>query len=174
MFIRALFAFLVLPGVAAIMVPAVLGGFDPWRASGFWQGSAVMLLGAVLLLCCVRDFYISGKGTLAPWDPPKRLVVVGLYRYVRNPMYVGVLTLVAGWAIVFASPLLVIYALFLAISFHIQVIVQEEPWLRSQFGNDWSTYCANVGPDWRSADLKRAIWRIGGVSKQAERQKVSP
>jgi protein-S-isoprenylcysteine O-methyltransferase Ste14 len=92
----------------------------------------------------VRDFYVSGKGTLAPWDPPKNLVVVGLYCHVRNPMYVGVLTLVAGWAVVFESPLLVLYALILAIGFHIRVLKYEEPWLASQFGNDWREYSKAV------------------------------
>ena len=60
-------------------------------------GLLVMFLGTVVLGWCIRDFYISGKGTLAPWDPPRKLVVMGLYRYVRNPMYIGVLILVAGW-----------------------------------------------------------------------------
>jgi len=62
--------------------------------------------GLVVLLWCVRDFYVSGRGTLAPWNPPKRLVVVGLYRFTRNPMYIGVLMVVGGWAVRAGSPVL--------------------------------------------------------------------
>jgi protein-S-isoprenylcysteine O-methyltransferase Ste14 len=104
-----------------------------------------MFLGLVLLLWCVRDFSVSGKGTLAPWDPPKRLVMIGLYRHVRNPMYVGVVTLVAGWAVLYLSPILLGYALILAIAFHIRVLTYEEPWLAGQFGNAWQEYRSHVG-----------------------------
>ena len=145
MFIRALLAFLVLPGIAAFVLPPLLASVDPWRTEVLRLGGLVMLLGIVLLLWCVRDFYVSGKGTLAPWDPPKNLVVIGLYRYVRNPMYVGVLTLVAGWSMLLASPVLALYTVVLAVGFHIRVIVNEEPWLSSQFGNEWARYRANVG-----------------------------
>ena len=144
MFFRALLAFLVLPGIVGIIMPPVIAAFDPWRGAPVWQGSLLMVAGFVLLLWCVRDFYVRGKGTLAPWDPPKNLVVVGLYRHMRNPMYVSVLTLVAGWAVTVGSFLVALYAVVLAIAFHIRVVVSEEPWLRSQFGDDWSHYCANV------------------------------
>jgi protein-S-isoprenylcysteine O-methyltransferase Ste14 len=148
MFLRALLAFLALPGLAAIVVPPLLARFDPWARGPFWPGAAAMLLGAVLLLWCVRDFYVSGKGTLAPWDPPRRLVVVGLYRHLRNPMYVGVLALVAGWALLFMSPILAGYAALLALAFHVRVVTHEEPWLESQFGEDWRRYKAEVAR-WR-------------------------
>ena len=103
-----------------------------------------MLLGGALLLWCVRDFHVSGKGTLAPWDPPKNLVVVGLYRHVRNPMYVGVLTLVAGWSVLLASPVVALYAVALAVAFHVRVLMSEEPWLSSRFGAEWTRYSAGV------------------------------
>jgi len=141
---RALLAFLVLPGVVALVVPPVLAAIDPWRAGFVFAGALVMLLGLRWLLWCVRDFYVSGKGTLAPWDPPKKLVVVGLYRHVRNPMYVGVLTLVAGWALLLASPLILGYALVLAVGFHVRVLLHEEPWLESRFGADWRQYRSEV------------------------------
>jgi protein-S-isoprenylcysteine O-methyltransferase Ste14 len=108
-FLRALLAFLVLPGVVAFIIPPLLAAIDPWRREAFLPGALVMLLGVVLVLWCVRDFYVSGKGTLAPWDPPAKLVVVGLYRYMRNPMYVGVVTLVLGWSLLLTSPVLVCY-----------------------------------------------------------------
>jgi protein-S-isoprenylcysteine O-methyltransferase Ste14 len=144
MFLRALGAFLVLPGLAAIIFPPLLAVFDPWSKEIFLPGSFIMLIGASLLMSCVRDFYVAGKGTLAPWDPPKNLVVVGLYRYLRNPMYVGVLTLVAGWTLLFESPLLLLYEIILAVGFHIWVLKYEEPKLESLFGNDWLRYSAAV------------------------------
>ena len=145
MFLRALLAFLVLPGVVAFLIPPILALIDPWRMGVFWPGALVVLLGVILLLWCVRDFYVSGKGTLAPWDPPTKLVVVGLYRYVRNPMYVGVITLVVGWSVLLTSPFLMCYALILAVVFHVRVLTNEEPWLQSQFGSEWERYRSEVG-----------------------------
>lgn len=147
MFARALLAFLVLPGLAAIAVPPIIASVDPWRGPGHRLGVGVMLVGAVVLLWCVRDFYVSGKGTLAPWDPPKNLVVVGLYRHVRNPMYLGVLLLVLGWSIYLASLLVAGYVVVLAIAFHVRVRTHEEPWLSATFPRAWARYSADV-PRW--------------------------
>jgi protein-S-isoprenylcysteine O-methyltransferase Ste14 len=107
-------------------------------------GWPILLLGVFVLLWCVRDFYKIGKGTLAPWDPPRKLVVVGLYRFVRNPMYVGVLGTVAGWSLIAGSPVLGGYTVVLAIAFHLRVIFYEEPALARQFGDDWTRYRATV------------------------------
>jgi len=104
-------------------------------------------VGAVILVWCVRDFYVSGKGTLAPWDPPKRLVIVGLYRFTRNPMYVGILLLLAGWSLLAASPLLIGYTMVVAIAFHLRVVLYEEPTLLGLFGEEWTSYVASV-PRW--------------------------
>jgi protein-S-isoprenylcysteine O-methyltransferase Ste14 len=145
MFFRALLAFVVLPGVAAFILPPLLALIDPWRKNILWPGALVMLLGVAWLLWCVRDFYVSGKGTLAPWDPPKHLVVVGLYRYMRNPMYVGVLMMVVGWSLFLTSPVLALYSVVLAVGFHVRVLVNEEPWLSSQFGGEWARYSSEVG-----------------------------
>jgi protein-S-isoprenylcysteine O-methyltransferase Ste14 len=145
MFLRSLLAFLVLPGIAGFALPPVLAAVDPWRSAVWWQGAPAMTMGVILVLWCVRDFYAAGKGTLAPWDPPKHLVIVGLYRYVRNPMYAGVLILVCGWSILLASPVLAFYTGVLAIGFHIRVILSEEPFLLSRFGDGWKRYRANVG-----------------------------
>jgi protein-S-isoprenylcysteine O-methyltransferase Ste14 len=146
-FLRALLAFLALPGVVAGIVPALILGenFHPARTAA--AGAAMLALGLVLLLSCVRDFYVSGKGTLAPWDPPARLVVVGLYRFVRNPMYVAVLALVAGWGVAFGSPSIGLYLAVLAMGFHLRVLVGEEPWLRRRFGEEWEGYARWV-PRW--------------------------
>ncbi len=106
-----------------------------------------MIGGSFILLWCVRDFYISGKGTLAPWSPPKRLVIVGLYRICRNPMYIGVLVLVVGWAIFATSPLLVGYFVVLVFSFHFRIVMYEEPQLLELFGAVWESYSSLV-PRW--------------------------
>ncbi len=148
MFIRALMAFLILPCVVGGLIPIILASVDPWRVHGFIScGIPVAGLGLLVLLWCVRDFYVSGKGTLAPWDPPKHLVIVGLYRYSRNPMYIGVLTLIGGWALLSGSPLLACYLFLFSVIFHLRVICFEEPWLSKTFGVDWTSYCA-VTPRW--------------------------
>ena len=147
MFVRALLAFLVLPGVVGFVVPIFIGYLDPWRGHKSFAGLALAHLGIVLLLWCVRDFYVAGKGTLAPWDPPQRLVDIGFYRYSRNPMYIAVLTIIAGWAAYFGSWLLLVYACVCALAFHLRVRYNEEPRLQSQFGTDWQRYKRNV-PRW--------------------------
>jgi protein-S-isoprenylcysteine O-methyltransferase Ste14 len=95
----------------------------------------------------VRDFYVSGKGTLAPWAPPEKLVTVGLYHYSRNPMYVSVALVLLGWAVSFSSPALYIYTLLVVTAFHIRVVRGEEPWLARKHGSDWEHY-ANQVPRW--------------------------
>jgi len=84
LFFRALVAFLALPVIVAGLLPWMLLPNDRWRIGGTLLGWPVLAFGACVLLWCVRDFYLVGKGTLAPWDPPKTLVIVGLYRFLRN------------------------------------------------------------------------------------------
>ena len=144
MFIRALISFIALPGIFAVIAPPLIAYFDPWNRAHWIPGVFVMIIGAVVLLWCVCDFYTLGKGTLAPWDPPKKLVVLGLYRFVRNPMYIGVLLLVLGWSLYFGSPLLLLYVAILAIGFHIRVVRNEEPRLKAQFGSQWELYQQEV------------------------------
>jgi protein-S-isoprenylcysteine O-methyltransferase Ste14 len=148
MLARALLAFLALPGVVAIAVPA-------WMAAGarsaggrvFPAGLVPLFTGVVLLVWCVRDFYVAGKGTLAPWSPPRHLVTTGLYRYSRNPMYVAVALMLAGWAVAFASRSIAIYAGFVIGAFHLRVVYGEEPWLARTHGAAWDEYRARV-PRW--------------------------
>jgi hypothetical protein len=122
-FSRALFAFLALLGMAAGVVPAlILGGRLHLGPAGA-PGAGLMVAGGFLLLWCVRVFYVSGRGTIAPWDPPKRLVVGGPYRLVRNPMYIAVLGLVGGWALAFGSLALTLYLAVLAAAFHGRVVL---------------------------------------------------
>jgi protein-S-isoprenylcysteine O-methyltransferase Ste14 len=142
LFLKALAAFLVLPGVVAFAIP--LGLLKPSTPAFHPAGLALAAIGTVLLLWCVRDFYIAGKGTLAPWSPPGTLVVVGLYRWSRNPMYVSVLMILAGWAAAFASPGLALYALIVMVAFHLRVVLAEEPWLAQRYGDAWDRYRSNV------------------------------
>ena len=139
LFWRALVAFLALPGVVAFAVPLFLlapasRGFD--RVGGLLP----LTLGLVLLFWTVRDFYVAGRGTLAPWAPPEELVVVGLYRVSRNPMYIAVILVLAGWAIGFHSRALAIYAVAVAVCFHLRVVFGEEPWLARTHREKWSRY----------------------------------
>lgn len=144
LFLRALAAFLALPAIAAGVAPWLLTVRDPWRHGGSGFGWLLLAAGAVTLLWCVRDFYVLGRGTLAPWDPPRRLVIAGLYRFTRNPMYIGVLLLVTGWSLAAGSPLVGIYGAALAIGFHLRVVFGEEPALRRTFGKEWDRYAASV------------------------------
>ena len=144
MFIRALLAFLVLPVPVACLIPWFLSGIDDWKIRGSVLGWPVLLIGVFILLWCERDFYVVGKGTPAPWDPPRKLVIIGLYRFMRNPMYAGILACVAGWSLISGSPLLAAYTGTLAIAFHLRVILYEEPTLARQFGNEWLRYRATV------------------------------
>jgi protein-S-isoprenylcysteine O-methyltransferase Ste14 len=147
MFIRALFVFLALPGIVAGLLPALIVASEAQRSSGSGFGWVLIGMGLFLLLWCVRDFFVSGRGTLAPWDPPRHLVVVGLYRFVRNPMYIAVLTLVLGWSVAAGSLLLAGYAAVLAVAFHLRVIFYEEPCLLRLFGIEWTAYSKSV-PRW--------------------------
>ncbi len=144
MFARALIAFLAMPGVVAFVLPAL------W----LWRGESAplvhpvglvpLVLGVIGLLWCVRDFYVVGKGTLAPWQPPKRLVIVGLYRWSRNPMYLAVLSILLGWAAAFASAGVLAYGLAVAVAFELRVVLGEEPWLARTHGEEWTSYLGRV------------------------------
>ena len=153
MFLRALLAFLVLPGMVAFAVPLL--AFSPSTPPGGFRpaGAVVLGIGILILGWCVRDFYVLGRGTLAPWDPPRALVVRGLYRYSRNPMYVGVLWIVSGWALGFQSMPLAYYVVALAVLFHLRVILAEEPFLARTHGAAWEQYAARV-PRWLGRSLR--------------------
>jgi protein-S-isoprenylcysteine O-methyltransferase Ste14 len=144
---RAVIAFLALPGIVAIIVPLWIATSGASRPAFNPVCLPVLVVGIFLLLWCVRDFYVAGRGTLAPWSPPKHLVIVGLYRFSRNPMYIAVILILSGWAIGFSSPGLALYAVAVVILFHLRVIFHEEPWLESKFGEGWVRYRADV-PRW--------------------------
>lgn len=157
MYLRAIVAFFALPGVVAGVVPALLVAWDKPHGEHWVIGLALLAVGLVLLLWCARDFFVSGRGTLAPWDPPKRLVIVGLYRFVRNPMYIAVLILLAGWSVATGSRVVAGYTVIVAIGFHLRVLFHEEPWLRRQFGTECAAYFAAV-PRWLP---RLSVWGRG-------------
>jgi protein-S-isoprenylcysteine O-methyltransferase Ste14 len=143
-FIRALFAFLVLPGIVAFAVPIAWLVTTSRTALVQPLGLLPLLVGCAGLLWCVRDFYVFGKSTLAPWSPPQYLVTAGLYRYSRNPMYVSVLLIVLGWAVSFHVPGLYWYAIGVGVAFHLRVVLGEEPWLAQTHGAIWHDYTRRV------------------------------
>jgi len=144
MFLRALLAFAACPGIVALMVPALIALGGKRSAVVHPAGFVLLTIGVALLLWCVRDFYVAGKGTLAPWDPPRSLVVVGLYRWSRNPMYVAVTLTLLGWAVAYASRSLLIYAVAIMTAFHLRVVYAEEPWLARTHGVAWDEYRSQV------------------------------
>src|ERR1700689_2216623 len=110
MLARSIAAFVVLPGTVAFAIPILIGvsAGAPTRLPVI----ALILLvsGTAVLLWCVREFYAVGRGTLAPWSPPQRLVTTGPYRFSRNPMYIGVCTILIGWCVLWGSRTLIVYA----------------------------------------------------------------
>lgn len=147
MFTRALIAFIALPGVVAFGIPAVWLCFSTNRYPVHPFGLALVACGSAGLLWCVRDFYVAGKGTLAPWAPPERLVVVGLYRYSRNPMYVAVALVLLGWTTTYDSLALLLYTIVVVVAFHLRVVYGEEPWLAQRHGEAWQRYASRI-PRW--------------------------
>jgi protein-S-isoprenylcysteine O-methyltransferase Ste14 len=131
-------------------------GYVPWRFFGLRSvrlelgnpshvgGVLAVALGAALLGACIWEFARSGRGTLAPVDPPRELVVQGLYRYVRNPMYVGVATILLGELLLAPSrPFLSFVALWF-VAVNLFVIGYEEPALRRRFGDSYARYTKAV------------------------------
>ena len=118
-----------------------------WHRSGHLGGIVVFLTGFGLFAWCVSLFAGVGQGTLAPWDPTRRLVAVGPYHYVRNPMISGVLTMLAGEALFLGSRVITIWAAtFMAIN-QVNFMLLEEPSLERRFGEAYREYKLSV-PRW--------------------------
>jgi len=139
-----------------LVFPATVAGWVPWllsrgrpTGSAVWVGAATPLfaLGLATYAWCVWDFATFGRGTPLPLDAPRRLVVHGLYRFTRNPMYVGVLTTSLAWAVLFRSARLLVYAACVWAMFHLFVVLYEEPHLRRVFAPEYDEYRARV-PRW--------------------------
>lgn len=148
--LRATLAAAALPGTVAFLVPWLLArsersAFEPGALR--WVGAPVLALGLAGLLWCITDFARVGRGTLAPVDPPRFVVRAGLYRFVRNPMYLCVLSIIGAESLLYGSGAVATYGLLVALAFHAFVVLYEEPTLQSMFGADYEAYLRSV-PRW--------------------------
>jgi len=140
-------------GFLLVFVPARLlswTGVTRPAVSGVEQvtGMALVATGAALDLWCILTFALRGKGTPAPFDPPRRLVVRGPYRFMRNPMYLGAAIALAGAALFYESAVLAAYAAAFLLMTHAFVRLYEEPTLRATFGAEYEAYCRQVRRWW--------------------------
>ncbi len=145
------------PGFVAGVVPGLITGWEvgehlpaPWRVFGAVLG----LLGIALLLHAFARFALEGLGTPAPVAPTERLVVGGVYRFVRNPMYLAVLAVIAGQALFFGSVAVAGYTALVALAFVVFVRLYEEPTLQATYGAEYEAYCAEV-PRWLPRPRRR-------------------
>jgi len=134
------------PGTVAVYLPLYLARGEQAATHPALLGICAFLftLGITGYLWCVFSFAAIGKGTPAPIDAPKRLIVVGPHRWVRNPMYLSVLSVIAAWAVIFTAPQLFAYLGLVAAVFHLVVVLFEEPLLRRKFGSEYASYCESV------------------------------
>ena len=143
-----------------VLAPGTVAGYVPWRLCrwhlapallGFWPlriiGALLIAAGLLVLLDSFARFALQGLGTPAPVLPTRHLVVSGLYRYVRNPMYVAVTSLILGQGLLFGSVRVLEYGFAVWLAFHLFVLVYEEPTLRGTFGPEYEKFCARV-PRW--------------------------
>ena len=134
--------------------PTIVAGLVPWLLTRWHAdgqplalrilGAAVLAAGAALVLETTARFAFQGRGTPAPWAPPERFVVRGSYRLTRNPMYVGVIALIVGQALLLGREILFAWAAVAWLLFHLFVVLEEEPGLRRRFGEEYEAYCARV------------------------------
>ena len=148
--LRSIFFTFLQPGTVTVLIPYWLissrraGTFSNHQALRY-LGLPLIVIGAARLLWSIWKFFSEGRGTISPIDPPKHLVVRGLYRYVRNPMYVAVVTTLIGEAIFFISaPVLIEAGVFFVLA-NLFVAFYEEPALRRQFGESYERYLQTVG-----------------------------
>ncbi len=147
--LRSIFFAILVPGTVAVLIPYLIVVRRGASVVGPWAplhlvGLVLMIVGAAILLRCIWDFAAKGRGTLAPIDPPRQLVVEGLYRYVRNPMYLGVLLMLLGETAFFQSIALLKYTLAWFIVVNLFVLLYEEPALRHRFGDSYERYFRSV------------------------------
>jgi protein-S-isoprenylcysteine O-methyltransferase Ste14 len=143
-----------------VIAPLVVAAFVPWWITR-WEfrpaflnveltraiGSMLIIAGLPGLVDSFARFALEGLGTPAPVAPPQKLIVTGFYRYVRNPMYVGVVTVIFGQALLFGDARLVWYGALFWLVVHVFVVVYEEPTLKRTFGGEYESFRANV-PRW--------------------------
>lgn len=148
--LRNLFFTIVQPGVIAGLVPYLLLRYFGYEivpaalSTRHYVGMTVFFVGFAIMTACILRFATEGKGTLSPLDPTKRLVINGLYRYTRNPMYVGVMTMLVSEALYWWSVELAIYAIVIFGVFNAFIMLHEEPRLRREFGPEFQDYTSRV------------------------------
>ena len=146
--LRSIFWTLLLPGMVAGYVPWRFYGIERirvrWNAPLPYLAALCISLGVALLAACIWEFARRGRGTLAPVDPPRELVVQGLYRYVRNPMYLSVALILAGELLLAPSRPFLVYAATVFLLFNLVVIGYEERTLRRRFGASSDRYTRQV------------------------------
>jgi protein-S-isoprenylcysteine O-methyltransferase Ste14 len=147
--LKSLLFFIVAPGMVAGYLPLVLFRTGPRIDTGILAYLAVplWLVGGTLLVWSFWNFLHEGSGTPAPIDPPKELVVMGFYRYMRNPMYTGILAILSGYFLWFGYGSLLVYGAIVFLAFHVFVKYYEEPTLNQKFGPAYEEYCRTV-PRW--------------------------
>jgi protein-S-isoprenylcysteine O-methyltransferase Ste14 len=141
------------PGTIAVLVPYWICRWHIGPPLLGWPalrvlGALLICAGLPLLLDSFARFAVQGLGTPAPVAPPRHLVVTGLYRYVRNPMYVAVSSLIFGQGLLFGSARVLRYGVAVFVGFHLFVLLYEEPTLRGKFGSEYEDYCKNVRRWW--------------------------
>ena len=147
--------------VFVVLVPGTVIGWMPWWLTSHWQigpplfgtaltrwiGAAAVVAAAPVFIAFLGRFVFEGHGTPAPIAPTKHLVVGGPFRWVRNPGYVAVVSMIVGQGLFFASPAVLVYGAAVALAFHLFVVLYEEPTLRRTFGAEFDAYCRQV-PRW--------------------------
>jgi protein-S-isoprenylcysteine O-methyltransferase Ste14 len=159
MVLRHILSILVLPFTVSIVVPAVLAQGEKVLPLSLAQlgGVPLIVVGLVLVVLTIHHFATVGRGTLAPWDPPRRLVIRGVYRHVRNPMISGVLLIVLGESVLLESRAVGLWAATVLAINAIYIPLIEEPGLDQRFGEDYHLYKRHV-PRW----IPRVTpWRSG-------------
>ena len=147
--LKSILFFILAPGTVAGFIPLVLLRTGSQAPTGVlaYLAFPLWLIGFAMLVWCFWDFVQKGKGTPAPVEPPKELVVSGLYNHVRNPMYVGIASILIGHFLWFGFWNLLIYTTVVIAAFHLFVTLYEEPNLRGRFGAAYEAYCQRV-PRW--------------------------
>lgn len=145
LFLKNLLFTILVPGSVAVVLPLLIAEGEPVLDGRYFVPSlALFVLGGAIYTWCVVDFASFGRATPAPIDAPRKLVVRGLYRFVRNPMYLGVLTFACGWAVLFRELNLVLYVALVGGAFQVFILFYEEPHLKRQFGHEYAAYLRKV------------------------------
>jgi protein-S-isoprenylcysteine O-methyltransferase Ste14 len=152
-------------GAVLIYLPSTLvsrSGLEVPATVGVPQvaGLAIGTCGAALALWCVVTFAFVGRGTPAPFDPPRRLVIQGPYRLVRNPMSIGAVLALGGAALFYRSFAVLVYAGLFLLAMHLFVVLYEEPHLRQTFSTDYESYCQQAGRWWPRPERTSGCRRV--------------